>query len=815
MNIHNYAPTKASITLEPIETLKKLAVTLELSKNTNNTLIIHDKKLKDIENNDSLSFKHRIEIAAARDYFKIDEARPSPKNSLIAVNQLLFNKIKLYQDPKHSYDGLLAAQNTNFSTPDQKKIDISITQFFYKENLLPSAIERKFLVDLCIGLFALQQLGLSIVTRHEGKNGTISCSNNDVGNLIKTNALCNTLKKEQLIKLLNVMSQNTPDDLTNCSSTYEQVSSSTKSELLKIAKFIEADLNLLSLTGPYFTPITIGDLEGPEEIHHQLNYNEANIANLSLNNIDISQSSFSNANLTKLHLTYVTSENVNYANATLNESEFYGVVFSDCDFSGAELNDIFFDRVDFTNADLTRANISLNASKLKFFLNQDQSRDMYINHLNNEDEGLLVSINSINSRHQEQKISLMKSVIDQLTQLNDSKLAGSLASLADVFLKEPCYSNDSEIARFIQTRLLPQWMSSKNQAILRADEVSLPLVLKHLNTTTTDWSAREYQGVINQLLCTAASTADHPELQQAANKLRNTYLLSPATKEVAKALEQLEKDLPQETYIFTSNDNHQAVALDPELFKGLISIAPGILALTNGYLLERTSDTEPYKIASINNTERVYAIHPLLKARYDGMNMLIRTEVVGKILTDPPYSHAFIEALSQHKASYDLVTHQSELYTAFTKHWQIDKGEVDNPKNTTRYLLSGHQEQIWQSVKGLGLEDTKQNRAAVMLVLSSVFTRYSSSYMFGTEDDSPTAVRLYASALLNEACRLDPALIDKHSAKDWQIRLLGIGEAFTCTAVLSDIINEYVNAIAQPGSPLERASAGLYPAAWR
>lgn len=275
--------------------------------------------------------------------------------------------------------------------------------------------------------------------------------------------------------------------------------------------------------------------------------------------------------------------------------------------------------------------------------------------------------------------------------------------------------------------------------------------------------------------------------------------------------------LPSITYIVTSRDDHQAVAFDPKDFERLLFSTTNDARFTDVYLFARTSVNESFGNTPINDLAGVYAMNPLLKVLYAKIDIRICFDVVPRVLTDSPHSNDFIMALSQYRVSNNLVNsaQTSELYTAFSRHWQVAKGEVDDQTNTTRHLLPDHQEQIWQAVEKLGLEDTNKNRAAVMLVLSSMFTRYSSSHFFGTEMDSPPAVRLYASALLNEACRLDPALIDENKAKDWQSRLLGIGNAFTCTAILSREIDSYIKYCAQPNSPLEHVSVRLYPVAWR
>lgn len=57
----------------------------------------------------------------------------------------------------------------------------------------------------------------------------------------------------------------------------------------------------------------------------------------------------------------------------------------------------------------------------------------------------------------------MASVIERLEELSDLDLEKSWASLANILLKEPSYSKDNAISRFIQSRLLPKWMDSRNQ----------------------------------------------------------------------------------------------------------------------------------------------------------------------------------------------------------------------------------------------------------------------------------------------------------------------------------------------------------------
>ncbi|HGJ5891388.1 MAG TPA: hypothetical protein ACHBZA_08660 [Arsenophonus apicola] len=104
---------------------------------------------------------------------------------------------------------------------------------------------------------------------------------------------------------------------------------------------------------------------------------------------------------------------------------------------------------------------------------------------------------------------------------------------------------------------------------------------------------------------------------------------------------------------------------------------------------------------------------------------------------------------------------------------------------------------------------SNREKAEHLFSLSAVFTRYSSSAIFGTEWDSPTMLRYYAYALLEKAHKLDPSLIGQHTFNDWENRLLGKNGAFTCSALLADQMIVYANEHCKP--ILQK----IIPPAWR
>ncbi|WP_119712145.1 hypothetical protein [Arsenophonus endosymbiont of Aleurodicus floccissimus] len=86
---------------------------------------------------------------------------------------------------------------------------------------------------------------------------------------------------------------------------------------------------------------------------------------------------------------------------------------------------------------------------------------------------------------------------------------------------------------------------------------------------------------------------------------------------------------------------------------------------------------------------------------------------------------------------------------------------------------------------------SNRNKAEHLLALSAVFTRYLSSAVFSTELDSPIMLRYYAYGLIEKSHKLDPTLITQDTFNNWKNRLLGCENAFSCTAILYDLMIDY------------------------
>jgi hypothetical protein len=115
-------------------------------------------------------------------------------------------------------------------------------------------------------------------------------------------------------------------------------------------------------------------------------------------------------------------------------------------------------------------------------------------------------------------------------------------------------------------------------------------------------------------------------------------------------------------------------------------------------------------------------------------------------------------------------------------------------------------------------DDLPKAFAFRLLCMGALYTNYASSHVFGTEFDSPNALRYYAEALYRKVHEEDPGLLPDNQLVDWVNRLRGEGNAFTCTSVLYGMESRHLDAILskETGSgPLHQVRDHMIPLDWR
>jgi hypothetical protein len=169
---------------------------------------------------------------------------------------------------------------------------------------------------------------------------------------------------------------------------------------------------------------------------------------------------------------------------------------------------------------------------------------------------------------------------------------------------------------------------------------------------------------------------------------------------------------------------------------------------------------------------------------------------------------ARFKAALQQRTSSDKMTGaaaQSDLIDIFATKIEDRGGEV--------HLKPEHV----AALKAQWRDDPEEVFAFRLLCMAALYTNYSSSRIFGYEQESPNALRAYAEALLRKAEGLAPGLLD-NKLKDWVGKLRGKGRLFQCTAILYGIQSDRMAVLlgqeAATG-PLHQVRDAMIPVIWR
>lgn len=172
---------------------------------------------------------------------------------------------------------------------------------------------------------------------------------------------------------------------------------------------------------------------------------------------------------------------------------------------------------------------------------------------------------------------------------------------------------------------------------------------------------------------------------------------------------------------------------------------------------------------------------------------------------------------TRYRARDDHRTALSELNISIGKDdCEVDKNEFRknieeydkfNPENFDN-LLSDERGTVTiaQILDSMNTTYDTTRQAQILLLLGAVFINYSSSTKLGKESNSPEAIRYFAYALIKAARKIDPSIINNNLFESWEEKLLGLGNAFTCTAILTGSVLNLCKDF--------RDYEGIIPVAW-
>lgn len=572
----------------------------------------------------------------------------------------------------------------------------------------------------------------------------------------------------------------------------------------------------------------------------QSNLSESNLSNFNLNRANLSEANLDKANLTEANLyeakiinatlvnTCLFQTNLSLANlknsvlkqANLAEANLELANLTNANLIEANLNHANLSAVTIRGANFTGANLdntidtfSLNLPFNNYFnsrvhMNYMDILDLELNHFNNSGKSVLTAIDSIDNQYSALKTKLALQLIQEIDN-STFNLASVTLPLLDTLGKMPFIKN-SEINQFVN-KLIDKYLENNTSHLLsklKTHPTIIDTFINYFNQHPRLMVSDELNSAFIQTIL-AARIKGTEGMKTAAQQLYKKYLDLPA---IQQQLQHAEIE-----GIFGDYAGHADWADNQAA----------------NYLL--LSPTKPGRVLVITENDLNQMLHPELETKWnniflfqDGKNLSPAEYSLQQCYNQefPLFSNSFSHI--HYKTAFDkLITTlnlSDQLKPLFLDAIKSNVFATKLTDNASQKALSQTFSRVLDFERGYTLKNenydqiiniyeltssSNREKAEHLFSLSAVFTRYSSSAIFGTEWDSPTMLRYYAYALLEKAHKLDPSLIGQHTFNDWENRLLGKNGAFTCSALLADQMIVYANEHCKP--ILQK----IIPPAWR
>lgn len=532
----------------------------------------------------------------------------------------------------------------------------------------------------------------------------------------------------------------------------------------------------------------------------------ANLGNSKLEKVNLSEADLAFADLNKAHLKEAILNDAYLNKAKLNGADLSYAKLKNANLSGADLSG-----VDLNRADLTGANLS-NTKLNNIYLPDWDSYylDLYLNHVNNSNNSFLKTIDSIKKEHDDKKIDLVHQLIDSLDKRTTSVSLSSVVNpLLDTLAKAP-YNRDDKIINWVNNNILPLYLVKYDATIMPLPPEPLLETLLNCFNHKSELMFSHNSAFI-QLISQAM--AGDSSLKEQVKSLYDGYLQDSRIESYTKDFNfgnngQVDwSDKEHNNFILLSAQQNSpySMMISQVRLRSMLGFEVESNMIWNGFYLFQDGEVIPTEREGFSLTDlfnhhfKIFAANYQFHQDHAKFSKLLATLALGELQT------VFQKATTQRFGQIKLIDYDSQvkLATIFD-----NKFKQYTENGVTGYRLSTDYTQQLLQVYNLSTAD-KTTQAETLLSLAAVFRKYSSRAMFGTETDSPNALRYFAFALMEQAHQLAPQIFkDEEQYKDWGDRLLGYNDAFSCTAVLSTIMIEHIKA------HFPSTLAGIMPPAW-
>ena len=494
--------------------------------------------------------------------------------------------------------------------------------------------------------------------------------------------------------------------------------------------------------------------------------------------------------------------------------------------------------------------------------------DAVFNHLDNRSHrSILTCIDNIDNRYATLKMGLMVKFAQILLAAPSSKqvTVSQAESIIAVWGNNPHYAGHPVIFDALKKVINPV-ITAANSGKLSASDTLLGILLNRVQEISRNeggiWGNRkgtfmlENNGFFVQLMALCTNHSDG-SVGRAAKLLYDQYLALPELAQHAKLLRKVffcqgirgTSDSVQEelvpldddklvplgdddpAYLFvqtTFRNPYDGLIISKQQINDMLNketlcnwsnvgfITP--LRQPNGSTALGLATTGAFKASTVYPQFPLFRTSFLSQSQLGGLNNFLRllnlqytNNSAEPVLPSKNYAPLFATALTERTASTKLTgdTDQVTLGKIFERFLTAPERPIGSLVSLP-ILSAAHVEQILENYMPIdGLANSLHN-ARVLFCLAAVMAKLSSSSYFGTEDESPTALRVYAAGLLKKAYEVDPRLCSAEMYRVFLEKLLGLNGAFTCTAALYEHMIKH----AQHQTDFKQILLRIKPIAW-
>jgi uncharacterized protein YjbI with pentapeptide repeats len=511
----------------------------------------------------------------------------------------------------------------------------------------------------------------------------------------------------------------------------------------------------------------------------------------------------SDANLQNTDMTGVKA-----SGAIFTGANFHGALLQDADFQRAQLDDAVGiacgSGTDFTDASLKHVQMSLRRSTNKDWCYR---------------ESQLAALSTIHNRHND----VYKEAVLTLL-LGSMRVSGELPNI-NLFMS-PLLNTERSPAnipfnRLIAETLMPPLLERWNNTARSDDDPQFTDVVSYLFCNNPKLAWPRYCGAMSQLLLRDRQ-AEPPSFVTQQFALHARFLLHPDIEAVTFALEHQEPDLPKLTSIFMNPACNLAVVYELATLRGL---SGGTDSPYNGYLL-RKDEHGAFRFETLRNLKEIIECSVPLALYNVAPPPQAAIGLLSSIFDKSPYQNKFIDALicKTLPPPEEDKTGRRIPFTEDVPLMQHLMTLCERGKDTDDLRISAkHVTQLWQTFNstlsaGNRLANIPANQARMLLCLGTLFVKYSSAALFGTDIDSLLSLRAFAWACINRAQRLDCKLLGHWESKSMRETLVGKKDMTgvrQCSAEQTNRLTALIEERAAEDPALTTCYSALYPQAWK